>query len=74
MSPSERLARHRIELQRALADGVSLAEARNRLARDAWRATEAVLDAKRRGEGAPGDGRETPFERAERPQPWMMRD
>ncbi|WEK00630.1 MAG: hypothetical protein P0Y59_02745 [Candidatus Sphingomonas phytovorans] len=69
MSPTERLAQHRIEMQRAIADRVSLAEARKRLAYDRWLASQALLAAKREAASLP-----RAFEPVERPQPWMMRD
>ncbi|MEO6218164.1 MAG: hypothetical protein ABIO86_19205 [Sphingomonas sp.] len=66
---ADRLKRHREEMQRAVADGVSLAEARDRLARDRHRAAQSLLEAKRTGSG--GKPRIVP---SDRPQPWMMRD
>ncbi|RHW17168.1 hypothetical protein D1610_11505 [Sphingomonas gilva] len=38
-----RLARHRAEMQRALADNCSLDEARDRIARDRWQAATDSL-------------------------------
>lgn len=65
MSPSERLKRHREEMQRALADGISLAEARERMASDRHRAAQSLLDSKRAGLPAPR-------ERAPLPEQWWQ--
>jgi hypothetical protein len=69
MSPTERLAQHRMEMQRAIADGVSLTEARKRLSYDRWLASQSLLAAKREAASL-----SRAFEPVERPQPWMMRD
>jgi len=66
MSPIERLKRHREEMQRAVADRVSLAEARDRLARDRHRAAQSLLDLKLSGQPAPR-------ERAPLPEQWWQR-
>lgn len=43
---ARRLARHRVEFQRAIDDGVSLAEAKRRIAEDRWLAAQRKLQAK----------------------------
>lgn len=63
---ADRLRRHREEMQRAVADGVSLVEARDRLARDRHRAAQSLLELKVRGLPAPR-------ERAPLPEQWWQR-
>jgi hypothetical protein len=63
---ADRLKRHREEMQRAVADGISLAEARDRLARDRHRAAQSLLEARQAGLPAPRF-------RAPLPEQWWQR-
>jgi hypothetical protein len=62
-----RLAKHNAELRRAIADGVSLEEARRRIARDASREASMRLAARQCGTFIPRR------DRAELPEQWWQR-
>jgi hypothetical protein len=64
----QRLARHNAEMMRALSDGVSLEEARRRIAQDASRDADARLAARRCGTAIPRPVR------AETPNLWWQRE
>ncbi|WP_066477425.1 MULTISPECIES: hypothetical protein [unclassified Sphingomonas] len=51
---AERLRERRLTFERAMADGVSMEEARDRMAKDRWAAIEARLASKRKATGLCG--------------------
>lgn len=68
MSAVPRSADYLRLFQRAVRDGVSMEEARRRIAAERWQVTDAQLARRRAAQSIKED------EGARREQPWMMRD
>jgi len=71
--PVARMARHRAAMTLALAEGLSLKAATDRLAHERWLKVTATLKRSQCGTGAPASATDVDPAVQDRPEPWWQR-